>query len=146
MELSSLYPTAAAASIADFMFMKCLMSRTKKNLLKRFNVKDEEEFKKQLNFKAIMILCGPMRLLTAFQLFTDIICSKDGNVNGPRRKQGDPQTVKVFFNNPDLFYADDFPEPRLGPAIFTTQLEATIKQAYGLDLEYEMSGKPTKIT
>ena len=127
-------------------FIKCSITWTRNNLLKRFNVTDVEEFKKQLNFSAIFILCSALRIWSAFQIISDLITSKDGNLLGERREASDPQVVKLHFSNPDLIYADSHPLPRNGPLGFTIALKAIIKESFGIEMEYEMAGKPTKLT
>ena len=45
----------------------------------------------------------------------DIAGSVDGTVLGKRRQfAADPQPVKIFSTDPDLLWASDWPNPRLG--------------------------------
>lgn len=52
----------------------------------------------------------------------------------------------MYFNNPDLVYADDYPEPRYGPGTFQLMMESAFKATYGYEIESITYGKPNKIS
>ena len=53
--------------------------------------------------------------------------------------------MDYFVTNNDLVYADQWHEPRLGPAAFTICLEAIFLEVLGYKPEYFLFGKPESI-
>ena len=51
-----------------------------------------------------------------------------GGVIGRRRKDDTPH-VPVYFSNPDMVYANDFPTPRLGQGAFAAAVQAVCEKA-----------------
>lgn len=48
--------------------------------------------------------------------------------------------------NPDLLWADNHPDPILGPMAITIMVRYCFKTIYGYNLEIEQLGKPYKFT
>ena len=88
--------------------------KTRSKVLKRFG-KTLEELRSEIKFSAAILSCATARILSFTQVLLDILSSKDGSVNGPRRGPNDPCAVTVITLNPDLYYASDHPTQRLGP-------------------------------
>ena len=82
------------------------------------------------------------------QVFCDLVASKDGKVTSGRRAVGEPQFVKVFFTNPDITVAMNWPpnseakHPRLSPGAYALGLKTLFESSYNLPLEYTSYGKP----
>ena len=101
-----------------------------------------EELKKELHFSAIFIMHGVIYSDLTFQVFSDVIASKDGHICGPRRQACDPQVVDFYLTNPDLVWPYNWPIPRYGPKAFIIAFEAIFKAYYGYGVEYFQYGKP----
>lgn len=91
-------------------------------------------------FRAIMVLNDPADWYRDLQLLTDVILGR--GVLGTMRPEGSA-ALPVYFSNPDLVWANDFPTPRYGQGAFSTALIALIRRLTGRDLEHvTFFGKP----
>lgn len=125
------------------MLDKSRIEHTKNAVLARFKM-DETTLKASLKFKAIIIMCSSTRFLSAVQIINDLCSSADGTLLGPKRKSAaDPQVVEVIMTNPDLVYADQWPQPRFGPKSLTLMIKAIFKENNGYELHCHQYGKPT---
>ena len=102
-----------------------------------------EELKSQLKFSAIVLIHSTFKALSFIQIVLDIASSVDGTLLGKKRKSSaEPQPVKIYTTDADLLWADEWPQPRLGPRSINVMVQETFKAVYGYELEIEMIGKP----
>jgi len=101
-----------------------------------------EELRAQLKFKAIIIQCCTVKVMSLVQALCDIVCSKDGSLHGEPLGPSDPQRVAVITTNPDMLFASDHPSPRFGPRVVELCLNSVYREKTGKDLIIEQYGKP----
>lgn len=92
-----------------------------------------------------MIWCWVSQEGLSTQVCCDLLSSKDGTLMGPRRSKDDPQVVDLYVTCNDLFYADQWPEPRLGSKAWVVCFEAIFEEVYGYKPKYLKYGKPESI-
>eukprot|EP01026_Neomeris_dumetosa_P056524 TRINITY_DN5171_c0_g1_i7.p2 TRINITY_DN5171_c0_g1~~TRINITY_DN5171_c0_g1_i7.p2 ORF type:complete len:250 (-),score=25.60 TRINITY_DN5171_c0_g1_i7:593-1342(-) len=102
----------------------------------------EKAFSKQWNgdqISAIMVMNEPDDWYRDFQLIIDIIRG-----NGvPGKLDPPPHTIPIYFSNPDLVWANDFPLPRFGQGAFSTALNTLYQEVTGKPLQNQYYyGKP----
>jgi HAD superfamily hydrolase (TIGR01456 family) len=75
-------------------------------------------------FKAVLVFNDPSDWYADLQLIMDVVGG--GGVLGRRPEDNAPGAppVDVFFSNPDLLFANEFPAPRFGQGAFAACLEA----------------------
>eukprot|EP01025_Chloroclados_australasicus_P032461 TRINITY_DN32926_c1_g1_i1.p1 TRINITY_DN32926_c1_g1~~TRINITY_DN32926_c1_g1_i1.p1 ORF type:complete len:341 (+),score=36.28 TRINITY_DN32926_c1_g1_i1:42-1064(+) len=88
---------------------------------------------------AILVMNDPEDWYLDFQIITDIIRG-----NGiPGKIDSLPHTVPVYFSNPDLVWANEFPVPRFGQGAFAKALNALYKELTGEQIRNQTYfGKP----
>ncbi|RSH78616.1 uncharacterized protein EHS24_002345 [Apiotrichum porosum] len=69
-----------------------------------------------------------------------------GTVREDRTVQKPGGEVPLFFSNPDLEWASDYPVVRLGMGAFSLSIASVYKAATGLDLPFTQIGKPHHLT
>jgi len=78
---------------------------------------------------------------------SDILMSKDGSINGPRRSADDAQSVNFYSTNPDMIYADAFKYSRMsGQQPLILALKAFMKHAFDKKVEIAQYGKPSQLS
>ncbi len=83
------------------------------------------------------------------QVYSDLLTSKNGYL-GTMRGASDPQHVKLYYSHHDFLvphWVPEFPKlhGRYSLGGFKLSLETIFKLQYGLDIEYELTGKPSKV-
>ena len=142
LELMTLYPSLSPLGIYDFFMSEQYYKQVHQAVLSRYGM-TADELRSQLQFSAIVIIHGTFKTLSFVQIVLDIASSVDGTLLGKKRQSAaDPQPVKIFSTDPDLLWASDWPNPRLGARVINIMVQETFKAVYGFDLEVEMIGKP----
>ncbi|GAB4814223.1 hypothetical protein N2152v2_001269 [Parachlorella kessleri] len=81
------------------------------------------------------------RKYSELQIMMDVLTSK--GVPGRRHTPQAAPPVEVFFSNPDLLWANEFPTPRFGQGAFAACLEALHEKMTGVPLQAKrVFGKP----
>ncbi|KAK9831392.1 hypothetical protein WJX81_000238 [Elliptochloris bilobata] len=80
---------------------------------------------------AVFVFHDPADWYRDLQIIVDAMTS--GGVIGSRRS--DMPHVPIFFSNPDMVYADDFPTPRLGQGAFAAAVQAVYEKVAGRPME-----------
>lgn len=70
-------------------------------MLERFGL-PEDELISQLKFEAVMVISDIFSYEMNMQLILDVLMSTDGRINSALRTKSDPQSVPLYFTNPDL--------------------------------------------
>ena len=114
-----------------------------------------------LKVDAIMVFNDPRDWALDTQLVLDLLLSVGGNLGTLSTKNGDSKLKnrgyqqdgqpKLYFSNPDLFWAASYHLPRLGQGGFQAALEGVFNAVTGgpengVQLRKEMFGKPTQGT
>ncbi|BDA43176.1 Haloacid dehalogenase-like hydrolase domain-containing 5 [Coccomyxa sp. Obi] len=94
--------------------------------------------------EAILVFKDPGDWYLDLQIMTDVILG--GGVLGRWKcpGEGDRVTVPVYFSNPDLLWATDYPAPRFGQGAFAAALRELYHQTTGKELEHHYYGKPNR--
>ncbi|CAG8434035.1 9720_t:CDS:10 [Funneliformis mosseae] len=81
------------------------------------------------------------------QITLDVLRSRDGYV-GTLRKENEvtSRAVPIYFSNPDIIWANDYPVPRYAQGSFRKCLELLFQDTTGHKLKYKLFGKPEPIT
>jgi HAD superfamily hydrolase (TIGR01456 family) len=112
---------------------------------------------KSLKFDAIFVFNDPRDWALDSQIILDLLLSKDGVLGTMSPKNGDPSLPnngwqqdnqpKLFFSNPDLFWATSHHMARLGQGGFQASLEGVWNATTnGAALERTVIGKPHAAT
>jgi HAD superfamily hydrolase (TIGR01456 family) len=112
---------------------------------------------KSLKFDAIFVFNDPRDWALDSQIILDLLLSKDGVLGTMSPNNGDPSLPnngwqqdnqpKLFFSNPDLFWATSHHMPRLGQGGFQASLEGVWNATTnGALLERTVIGKPYAAT
>ncbi len=89
---------------------------------------------------AVLVMNDPDDWYRDLQLITDVILTRGVPT---RLHTDDDAPVKLFFSNPDLLWANEFPRPRYGQGAFSTALNALHIQLTGNPLQQAVwYGKP----
>ncbi|KAK9914891.1 hypothetical protein WJX75_001967 [Coccomyxa subellipsoidea] len=92
---------------------------------------------------AILVFKDPADWYLDLQIMTDVILG--GGVPGRwKPRVADRASVPVYFSNPDLLWATDFPAPRFGQGAFAAALRTLYRQTTGAALEHQYYGKPNR--
>lgn len=89
--------------------------------------------------RAIFVFTDPSDWYRDLQLMVDVLTS--GGAPGNARPSGLPPPA-VYFSNPDLLWANEFPQPRFGQGAFSACLEALYEKVAGEPLRAHHFGKP----
>lgn len=90
---------------------------------------------------AILVFHDPSDWYKELQVMMDVLTSK--GVPGRKNPPADAADVQVFFSNPDLLWANEFPAPRFGQGSFAVCLEALHEKIAGRPLHAKKAyGKP----
>ncbi|KAL4440223.1 hypothetical protein ABPG75_003224 [Micractinium tetrahymenae] len=89
--------------------------------------------------KAIFVFTDPSDWYRDLQLMVDVLTS--GGAPGHTCLPGTPPP-EVFFSNPDLLWANEFPQPRFGQGAFSACLETLYEKVTGKPLKAHHFGKP----
>ncbi|PSC67257.1 HAD-superfamily subfamily IIA hydrolase [Micractinium conductrix] len=89
--------------------------------------------------RAIMVFTDPSDWYRELQLMIDVLTSRGAPGHAP--PPGTPP-VEVYFSNPDLLWANEFPTPRFGQGAFSACLEALHEKVTGEPLRARHYGKP----
>lgn len=93
---------------------------------------------------AIFVFNDPADWYVNLQLVIDVLVG--GGVLG-RRLEDVPRTVPqidVYFSNPDLLWANEYPVPRFGQGAFASCVRTLYQQVTGKQLLYKSFGKPNR--
>ncbi|KAF9134771.1 hypothetical protein BGW39_005858 [Mortierella sp. 14UC] len=83
------------------------------------------------------------------QICLDALVSKGGKLGTIKRSDelhNTKQTVPIYFSNPDIVWANEFPVSRFGQGTFRVCLEKIYENLTGQPLDYITFGKPMKTT
>ncbi|KAG0258684.1 hypothetical protein BGZ95_004897 [Linnemannia exigua] len=83
------------------------------------------------------------------QICLDALVSKGGKLGTIKRSDelhSTKQTVPIYFSNPDIVWANEFPVNRFGQGTFRVCLEKIYENLTGQPLDYITYGKPMKTT
>lgn len=89
--------------------------------------------------KAAFVFTDPSDWYRDLQLLLDVLTS--GGAPGHTLTPGAPHP-EIYFSNPDLLWANEFPAPRLGQGAFSACLETLYKEVTGRPLKAHHFGKP----
>lgn len=145
-ELYAIYPECVHFLKSGFYGeQETILEETRKRLLSRLGYQSVQSLKDDLVFGAVMSWSDPANLELNLQIFSDLVISKDGRIDGPSRQKGDPQVVDCFFTNPDITFAATFKNPRYGAGIFPLSFKTLFHAQYGFEPEFVQFGKPNKL-
>eukprot|EP00347_Sterkiella_histriomuscorum_P021252 403334666 len=120
----------------------------KQNALKRLNIKHVEEILER-PFKDVMIFANPIVYEAHIQVVSDLMISSKGYL-GTQRKSNEPQHVKLYYSHHDFlvpYQNANFPahRSRYSLGVFKQSLDLIFKLQYGLNIDYELTGKPSNL-
>lgn len=86
-------------------------------------------------------------LLLSHRGYLGTLSGKNGLSNLPNKGYQQDDQPPVFFSNPDLWFAADYPLPRLGQGAFRAAVEGVWKDVTGgIELQRHVLGKPHQAT
>lgn len=92
-------------------------------------------------FQAVLVFSDPIDWYRDLQLITDVIMS--GGVMGRSEPPAGGQPVPLYYSNPDIIYANEFPAPRFGQGCFAAALDAVYAAVNGHSIkQFTVFGKP----
>lgn len=92
-------------------------------------------------FEAVLVFTDPIDWYRDLQLITDVIMS--GGVMGRTEPPKGSQPVPLYYSNPDIVYANEFPAPRFGQGCFAAALDAVYAAINGHSVKhFTVFGKP----
>ncbi len=128
------------------------------NLLKDFYASNARPLPSDpLKIDAVFVFSDPHDWALDTQIILDLLLSKDGVLSTYSAKNGDKSLLnngwyqdgqpKLIFSNPDLFWANSYPQPRLGQGGFRAALQGIWNEVTdGAELPKLVIGKPTRTT
>lgn len=99
----------------------------------------------EMPIHAVLVFSDPSDWYIDIQIVVDIVAG--GGVLGRSPNQiptgnGKFPKVHVYFSNPDLLWANNFPAPRFGQGAFAACVETLYEKVTGLQLDKTFYGKP----
>lgn len=92
-------------------------------------------------FQAVLVFSDPVDWYRDLQLITDVVMS--GGVMGRREPPSRAQPTPLYFSNPDVIYANEFPAPRFGQGCFAAALSAVYAAVNNNPIPaFKVFGKP----
>ncbi|KAL3150736.1 hypothetical protein ABBQ32_000518 [Trebouxia sp. C0010 RCD-2024] len=92
-------------------------------------------------FQAVLVFSDPVDWYRDLQLITDVVMS--GGVMGRRDPPPGAQPTPLYFSNPDVIYANEFPAPRFGQGCFAAALSAVYAAVNNNPIPaFKVFGKP----
>ncbi|KAL5507090.1 hypothetical protein ACEPAH_6546 [Sanghuangporus vaninii] len=105
-------------------------------------------------FAAIFVFHDPRNWAFDAQISLDVVCNHGYVLPAPMRptteasstQPEEPNSVKLYFCNPDLLWGSDYPTPRIGQGAFRIAFQSVYQSLMGKTYPYIQYGKPTKAT